>query len=439
MNNYKFKTLVALSGAIILAGCNGSSSSTSATAQTGQFIDAAVANINYATETLSGVTDANGNYLYEAGETVTFSIGSITFPPVLASGVVTPLDIANSNDTEDDQVINIIRFLQTLDTDGDPSNGITISNDAKDAATVDIDFDVSKSVFESNSTVLGVIASGGQDSAPSALVSEASALSHFESTLQTAGITFGKFVGTWLVSGTNENELLMFTFFADGTYVHAEIDTDLQNAQNPNEVNGMEWGTYEVNTIGEFFSATTYFDENGDTGLTDVITSATASSTDGATITFGFSNNDQTLTFTIKEYVSGSVTTTDTLVFTKLVDNGIVGTWSISGTNENELLMFTFLSDGTYVHTEVDTDLSTATNPNENNGVEWGKYSINAQTNEMTVSFDDASKTDLNGDTGLSDFVGNANNQVFATVSGDLLSLRIVESGSEETLTFKRE
>ncbi|MCK6262729.1 hypothetical protein KP803_05510 [Vibrio sp. ZSDE26] len=437
MNKVLLGLILGLGSSLLLVGCNGSSSSTSATAQTGQFIDAAVANINYATETLSGVTDSNGNYLYEEGETVTFSIGSITFPPVLASGVVTPLDIANSNDPEDDQVVNIIRFLQTLDTDGDPSNGITISDDVKDAATTDIDFDVSSSVFESDTTVLSVIAQGGQDTTTISLISEAAALAHFESTLQGAGITFGKFVGTWLVSSANENELLMFTFFADGTYAHAEIDTDLQNAENPNELNGMEWGTYEVNSLDEFFSETTYFDENGDIGLTDVITSATANSQDGGTIKFTFSNNDQTLTFNVTDYENGSVVATDTITFAKLVDNGIVGTWLISGTNENELLMFTFLSDGTYVHAEVDRDLSTAQNPDEDNGVEWGSYVVNAQTNEMTISFPD-SGTDLNGDTGLSDFVGNANNQVFATVSGDVLSLRIVESGSEETLTFTR-
>ena len=437
---------VALLGLVVsstLVGCSdnstNASTNTSATAITGQFIDAAVANINYATETLSGVTDENGNYNYEEGETVTFSIGSVTFPPVLASGVVTPLDLANSNDTEDDQVVNIIRFLQTLDIDGDPSNGITISNDAKEAATEDVDFDVDTSSFENDSAVLLIIVQGGQDTAPSSLISEAEALSHFESSLEGIGVTFGKFIGTWVVSGSNENELLMFTFFSDGTYIHAEIDTDLANAENPDEINGMEWGEYTVNDLNEFYSETTFFDENGDTGLTDIVDSASLSNNpDGETISFSFSNNDETLTFNVKEYVSGIVDDQYTITFNKLIDSGLVGTWLVAGDNENELLMFTFLDNGTYVHAEVDTDLSTAENPDEDNGVEWGNYQVNAQTNEMTISFDNASETDLNGDTGLSDFVDSADSQLFVTVSGNILTLRIVEGNSEETLTFNR-
>ncbi|MGY3569526.1 hypothetical protein [Vibrio paucivorans] len=444
------KTLlsVLLGGSVVLAGCGGDSSSSSdssgsgssgssTTAQTGQFIDAAVANINYETETLSGVTDENGNYQYEEGETVTFSIGSVTFPPVLASGVVTPLDIADSNDTEDDQVVNIIRFLQTLDTDGDPSNGITISDDVKTAATEDIDFDVSKTDFESDSEVLAVIAQGGQESTISTLIDESDALSHFEGSLNSFDITFGKFVGTWLISGDNENELLLFTFFEDGTYLHAEIDTDLENAENPDEINGMEWGEYEVNDLEEFFSETTYFDENGDTGLTDIITSDLTDSQDGATVVFSFSDDGLTLTFNITEYENEVNVGTETMTFTKLTSNGIVGTWLIAGENENELLMFTFLDDGTYVHAEVDTDLSTADNPSEDNGLEWGSYELNSQTNEMIISFDSLG-TDLNGDTGLSDFADSSDNQLFVTVSGDVMTVRVVEGSDEETLTFYR-
>lgn len=438
MNRILLNVLAVLGSIAFLSGCEGSGTSTSATAQTGQLIDAAVANINYETETLSGVTDFQGNYLYEDGETVTFSIGSISFPPVVASGVVTPLDLAGSNDVENDFVVNIIRFLQTLDTDGDPSNGITISDEAKEAATVDIDFDVSKADFESNSEVIAVISQGGQDSAVSALISESAAIAHFESTLQAADITFGKFVGTWLVSSDNENDLLLFTFFDDGTYLHAEVDVDTTGTENPDEISGMEWGTYEVNELGEFYSETTYFDENGDTGLTDVITSTDASSRDGAVVEFSFSNNDQTLTFTITEYENGvAQTPVDTMTFSKVSDNGIQGTWLISGDNENELLLFVFLADNTYVHAEVDRDLSTAENPSEDNGLEWGNYSLNNQTNELTVTFDNGGETDFNGDTGLSDFVGTSG-QIYVSVSGNKLTMTINEDGEEEDLIFKR-
>ena len=46
-----------------------------------------------------------------AGETVTFFIGALEFPPVLGAEVVTPLDMADTNDVAHHIVINIIRLL----------------------------------------------------------------------------------------------------------------------------------------------------------------------------------------------------------------------------------------------------------------------------------------------------------------------------------------
>ena len=93
-------------------------------------------NIGYRTETVEGVTNSLGEYNYIVGETVTFFIGDLVFPTVSASGVVTPLQLADTEDTSDPTVVNIIRLLQTLDVDGDPSNGIEISDTARFAVRV---------------------------------------------------------------------------------------------------------------------------------------------------------------------------------------------------------------------------------------------------------------------------------------------------------------
>lgn len=117
-----------------LAGCGGGSSSGTSTGSgsssgtsTGVFVDSAVQGVTYQTATQSGTTNDLGEYQYAAGETVTFSIGGVTLPPVAAKGVVTPFDMAGTKDVSDRKVLNIGLLLQSLDSDKDPSNGITIS------------------------------------------------------------------------------------------------------------------------------------------------------------------------------------------------------------------------------------------------------------------------------------------------------------------------
>jgi hypothetical protein len=144
--------------------CGGGSSSSndndSSDTQAGIFLDSAVANIGYRTETLEGVTNSLGEYDYVEGETVTFFIGDLELPPVIAAGIVTPLDLAGSDVTSNSTVVNIIRLLQTLDVDGDPDNGITITEAAKIAAT-QVDFKLSVAEFESSQIVINLVANSG--------------------------------------------------------------------------------------------------------------------------------------------------------------------------------------------------------------------------------------------------------------------------------------
>src|SRR5690606_26153021 len=128
------KSTLILATSLAVAACGGGGGSSkknhtnpddgnNTKAQTGVFVDSPVAGISYETKTQSGVTSAFGEYNYLPGEEVTFFIGDLKFPPVKASGIVTPADIANGKTTLQ---TNILQILQTLDADGDPSNGITI-------------------------------------------------------------------------------------------------------------------------------------------------------------------------------------------------------------------------------------------------------------------------------------------------------------------------
>ena len=100
---------------------------------TGRFFDAQVEGLEYRSATLSGLTDAEGKFIYRAGEAVEFFVGgqSVGTAPgkslvhvydVTAPGFAAPT--ANSS-------LRIAQVLQSLDLDGDPSNGISILAVAK--------------------------------------------------------------------------------------------------------------------------------------------------------------------------------------------------------------------------------------------------------------------------------------------------------------------
>ncbi len=140
-------SLVALSAAALFyAGCGGgnggessgsSTTSTSATVLSGQFLDGPTQRLEYRTESQSGTeTDANGQFLYSSGETITFYLGGLPLGSTTAKTVITPADLVEGGYVEQEQVINLTRFLQTLDVDGNSANGIEISSQAQTQAAV---------------------------------------------------------------------------------------------------------------------------------------------------------------------------------------------------------------------------------------------------------------------------------------------------------------
>jgi len=151
----------------------------------GVFVDAFVAGIGYRTATQSGITNAQGEFNYLPGETVTFFIGALEFPPVPAKGIVTPLDMAQSLNPSSPVVLNIARLLQSLDSDGNPANGITISPAAALVAT-SVDFNLDLTQFAASPAVTSLIANSG--STTTAIVPVEQALAHLRDTLELVGV-----------------------------------------------------------------------------------------------------------------------------------------------------------------------------------------------------------------------------------------------------------
>ncbi|NOY69546.1 MAG: hypothetical protein GXP53_08665 [Deltaproteobacteria bacterium] len=143
---------------LVVAGCNGSGGTSSPL--NGTFIDSAVEGVNYQTHDASGnvtgtgTTDADGTFAYHDGDTVQFMIGDVVLGEAPAKDVITPLDLAEATDgtpvdLNNQVVTNMGRFLQSLDADGNPENGITITPDvSQEVSGRMIDFNMPVDDFE---------------------------------------------------------------------------------------------------------------------------------------------------------------------------------------------------------------------------------------------------------------------------------------------------
>jgi len=169
--------------ALLLSACSGGGggSDTAVKSETllkGTFVDSPVENLNYRTSSQTGSTDSAGQFTYKEGETITFSIGGIDLPSVVAKLYVTPLDLVGAN-IDNLSVINISRLLQSLDLDGDSSNGIEIGDEAHVSAQSINDVDFSDLNFDS--LVINLVANSG--STTTILVSATIAIDHLQLTL----------------------------------------------------------------------------------------------------------------------------------------------------------------------------------------------------------------------------------------------------------------
>jgi len=202
----------------LLSACGGGGGDApTPTVLTGVFVDSPVNGISYNTATQSGKTNAKGEFSYLSGENVTFAIGRIQLPAVAAKATVTPLDIAKTTDVNNQIVSNILVLLQSLDEDGNPANGITISATALAQAITNINFDVSPAAFAAHADVAKLVANSG--SVNKTLVSAANAIAHFQgTTVPTVPVTAG-FAGTYQCSfsGTDSGTFKFVMSTSTGT------------------------------------------------------------------------------------------------------------------------------------------------------------------------------------------------------------------------------
>jgi hypothetical protein len=150
-NVIKFFVILAFIGIVAACGA-GNDYHYSQPLKKGVFLDSEVAGLNYATNTLSGITDANGTFEYRSNETIRFYIGNIFIGQTAAKSQVTPMDLFEGvSDIADSRITNLCRLLQALDSDNEPENGIIITpmmNNLLTNKDISIHFDKDIETFE---------------------------------------------------------------------------------------------------------------------------------------------------------------------------------------------------------------------------------------------------------------------------------------------------
>jgi len=188
---YKLTAIFALA-LVGLVGCGGGGGggSSSPATKTGYFIDSAVEGMEYTSGSTTGITGADGSFKYEEGKPITFKLGNMTLGSVTVSNPrVFPVDLVNgATDEQNDNVTLIAQVLQTLDSDGDPSNGITILPSTRQSMTQTVNLATTNAAQATTAFAQGLsTATNGTVS----MVTAANAKHHLQGNL------LQEYLGTW--------------------------------------------------------------------------------------------------------------------------------------------------------------------------------------------------------------------------------------------------
>ena len=142
------------------------------------YIDSAVSGINYICGSLEGITGEDGSFTFEVGSSCTFYLGDIELRSV-EEGLLE--DGNNVYETD----VEIARILQSLDTDSDPSNGITIDAEIVTAMVGAGITELPDTLEEMDAMMVVVEGAGGT------VVSEEAAAAHILTTLLVGQTYYG--------------------------------------------------------------------------------------------------------------------------------------------------------------------------------------------------------------------------------------------------------
>ena len=200
-----------------------------ALANTGHFVDSPVEGLDYQTNTISGVTDDAGTFYFRDEETISFFLADLLLGTAPAKSNMSPLDlVGGATDVTNPTVTNICRLLISLDVDGNPDNGITISDEIKNELEGrTINFNQTTDDFGNDSDVLALLNTLSQmgvfsDTGSRILCSPIEAQNHLTATL--LSLNEAPTATSVSISGYP-----YVTYPLTGNYVYQDADGDLES------------------------------------------------------------------------------------------------------------------------------------------------------------------------------------------------------------------
>lgn len=370
------KLLLVMLFSFAIAACGGGGGGTSTpstpTPQTGILTDAAVGGVAYTTAPsgLTGTTDSSGAYKFNSGDTVIFKLGSLELGNVIATGIVSPTDLAKG---DANKLQNLLVVLQSLDADGNPNNGIVIPPAAAAAVTTAIDLTVAPASLDT--TALQTAMTAGGITTPVVTPTDANAhyLAQGMSLLSS---------NVWVGSALNGNALL-WRMTPAGEFIFGEA------GGTP----GVEHGTTTLTAFdvkGYQKSVTVDLDTNAANG--GIFPSGNNPCTRLRT------NGDQ-LILAPGALVNGSCVYEPENTLSKADNNptGIVGVWALDSATTINTQHIVFFSNGQFLLTDPigGVDPSLGVQPP---GVESGSYTYDTATKILKI----IPNFDTNGTAGFS-------------------------------------
>ena len=190
-------TVMTLTAAAALTACNTKDNDPyvippNGAAMQAQLVDAPVEGVTYAAAPsgITGKTGVNGVFTCKAGDTVSFSVGSVVLGSATCAATVAAADLAGTAVLTDAKLQNRLVFLQALDEDDDPTNGIKITAAVHDTQTKTLDFSLAAADFDK---AFAALLPAGQNDVYGQPYSgrtmnanrRAAAVEHYESTMAT--------------------------------------------------------------------------------------------------------------------------------------------------------------------------------------------------------------------------------------------------------------
>ncbi len=277
----KYASRLALAGsvaaALVLAGCGGGGSDAPATvtppvvdapvvtgSATGVLTDAAVGGVSYKTSSgVTGTTSATGAYSYNPGDTVEFKLGALSLGTVTATGIVTPMELSGGSAAK---LQNLLVLLQSLDTDGNPANGITVAAASAAAVSSSVNLGGATNTFAADAGVQAAMTAGGVAGAPKTTTA---ANAHFKAQgleLLSRNIWVSQ-------SFTDGSRTVVLDIKPTGKYMHIEAGPSDMEGQTVIASSGPEFGTLTVLSFspqGFAVTSTVAFDRNGEWGASNL-------------------------------------------------------------------------------------------------------------------------------------------------------------------------